>query len=72
MAELNPKAQYVYQDTEVRLTSRTAIKRKTTGRNVGQIATTLYEITPADDEDGSWKKWVRVEDLYEIIGTPNE
>jgi hypothetical protein len=27
----------------------------------------LYEITPTNEEDGSWKKWVRIEELYEIV-----
>ena len=60
---------YVYNDTEVKLTGRVAEKSVPA---VGRKSTkepriiNLYEITPTDPETGSWKKWVRMVDLYEI------
>jgi hypothetical protein len=68
MSDIENDKHYVYHDTEVKLTGRTAIKRKRSGRNAGQVSAELYEVTPADIEEGSWKKWVRPDDLYEIIG----
>ncbi len=60
-------AQYVYSGIEVVLTGRTA-KKEIKGR--GRAATRLdiiHEIEPADKEQGSFKKWVRMEDLHEIM-----
>lgn len=74
MTEDELKKTYVHQasGTEVKFTGRTADKElKTTKRrkNEGAVEvsiTTLYEITPADPETGSWKKWVRLIELFEI------
>ena len=52
---------YVYHETEVILTVRTATKPL---RN--EKIDTIHEITPADKENGSWKKWVRIKELHEI------
>ncbi len=58
---------YVLNDTEVKLTGRVAHKElPAVGRNKQPKITNLYEITPVDQETGSWKKWVRMVDLYEI------
>lgn len=58
---------YVYTDSEVKLTGRKALKT-TTGRNSGiKSVSYLYEITPLSIEDGSWKKWVDMSELYQII-----
>lgn len=64
---------YVYNDTEVNLTGRTAereMKPAATAtsrlRKVASSSVALVEITPVDPETGSWKKWVRMVDLYEI------
>lgn len=60
---------FVFQNTEVKMTGRTANKElkptrrsKTSEPNVA----TLYEITPVDSMNGSWKKWCRMEELFEI------
>lgn len=58
---------YVHNDTEVKLTGRIAEKSiPAVGRKKEPRITHLYEITPVDPEVGSWKKWVRLIDLYEI------
>jgi len=59
---------YIYNDTEVKFTGRTAEKSlpATGRRNSEPKIMILHEITPADIENGSWKKWVRTNDLYEI------
>ena len=58
---------YVYGDLEVKLTGREAQKKlEAKGRRLVEKVFTLYEITPSDIEEGSWKKWVKMTDLYEI------
>jgi len=52
---------YVYGELEVTLTGRTAIRELSRGKKHE-----LHEITPADPELGSWKKWVPIKELYEI------
>ena len=52
---------YVHDNIEVILTSRTATKTLRSGK-----AETLYEITPKLTVVGSWRKWVRIEDLYKV------
>lgn len=49
---------YVHEQTEVRLTGRTA---KNTLRS-GKVEV-IHEITPVDSMVGSWKKWVRLDQL---------
>lgn len=58
---------YVMGDLEVKLTGRSAVRKSTIGRNKGAVISPLFEVTPADIEDGSWKKWVKLSELYEII-----
>lgn len=53
---------YVYDGLEVKLTGRSAKKPLRTGRE-----DELHEICPADKENGSWKKWVRITELYEVM-----
>lgn len=59
---------YVFQNVEVKLTGRTADRElKPTRRSTEPTVATLYEITPVDQENsGSWKKWVRISELFEI------
>lgn len=58
---------YVYKDIEVQLTGRTADKElKATRRNQNPTPVTLYEITPVDSMNGTWKKWVRMAELFQI------
>lgn len=65
---------YVWNGSEVRMTGRQAkketnIKAVRSGKS-RQSIDILYEIEPADKEDGSWKKWVRKEELFEIVNEP--
>lgn len=58
---------YVYNGSEVKLTGQTAERKLAGGRRGrSERVDTIYEITPANDEDGSWKKWVHLRELYEI------
>ncbi len=62
-------ATYVFGDIEVKLTGREAIKTlEAKGRRTENKTFTLHEITPNDMSEGSWKKWVKMTDLYEIGG----
>jgi len=54
------KKTYVYNNTEVVLTGRTASKK------LLKTVDVLYEVKPIDGEQGSWKKWIRFTELYEI------
>ncbi len=62
---------YIYDNTEVVKTGRKAQKAKEQKQKRSARTPShtdiLFEITPADSENGSWKKWVRQEDLYTII-----
>jgi hypothetical protein len=62
MAEQN----FVFNGIEVKLTGRRAQK---TLRNNTEI---LFEIQPADPDEGCWKRWVRQVELYEIQENNNE
>lgn len=53
-------SKFVMQDTEVRLTGRVA------ERKVGAKMQELVEVTPADEDNGTWKKWVPKSSLFEI------
>ena len=55
---------YVFEGTEVRKTGRKA-QRKVPQPGKERIFE-VYEITPVGD-DFDWKKWVRPEELYEIV-----
>lgn len=58
---------YVFENTEVVLTGRRAEREvgRKTSRSKPRVDE-LVEITPKDTEDGSWKKFVRMTDLYKI------
>lgn len=53
---------YVYDNVEVKLTGRKAQKTLPSGKSDVQL-----EITPVHTISGSWKKWVREKDLFEIV-----
>ena len=58
---------YVYENIEVVLTGRTA--EREVGRDTKRTKKRLdvqVEITPKDKADGSWKKFIRMTDLYKI------
>lgn len=64
----NTDKKYVHEGIEVVKTGRIAKKeRQTAGRRATGGPTIIYEITPADRECGSWKKWVKDVELYEIV-----
>jgi hypothetical protein len=56
---------YVLHDTEVKLTGRTAQRKMPGGK-----ALELVEVSPADENDGTWKKWVPRATLFEIQSSP--
>ncbi len=60
MEKIDPPI-YLLDDVEVVKTGRTA-KRKLKSNKVDE----RIEIKPANNEDGSWKKWVRENDLFTI------
>lgn len=55
------KETYVLGDVEVKKTGRTASKKAVAGN-----MPTLVEVTPVDENDGNWKKWVAPGTLYTI------
>lgn len=57
----DPVQTYVYDNVEVKKTGREAKKTLKSG-SVDQ----LVEITPVDSIVGSWKKWVRNAELFEV------
>lgn len=59
---------YVHEGIEVGLTGRTAKKEATRRTTRGKVPSIdiLVEITPIDKETGSWKKWIKKEELYKI------
>ena len=63
---------YVYKETEVKLTGQTAERKLSGSRRGGDRVDVIHEITPANDEDGSWKKWVHLKELYEITNAETE
>jgi hypothetical protein len=64
---------YIYEGNEVKTTGRTA-KRVTQGKPSRRDSTRtndrveiLYEISPIGVGVASWKRWVRYQDLFEIV-----
>lgn len=52
---------FVHGESEVRKTGRTATKPTIGGKTLE-----LVEITPVNDYDGTWKKWVPLNSLLTI------
>lgn len=52
---------YVLDNVEVRKTGRTAERKLKSGK-----VDHLLEVTPVNEHVGSWKKWVREEELFEV------
>lgn len=60
----NNKQTYVFDNTEVTLTGRKAIRQiKLSSKTVEDI---LLEIEPLDKSGLGWKKWVKPNDLYMV------
>jgi len=55
---------YVLGEDEVKLTGRTA------NRAVGSKTQELVEITPANPDDGTWKKWTPMSALFKVKEAP--
>lgn len=55
---------YVHDGTEVKLTGREAVKKIGTPAKPREMK--IVEITPVDLIQ-DWKKWVSVEQLYEVV-----
>lgn len=53
---------YVYENVEVILTNRVCARTLSSGKQER-----LVEITPANQMDGSWKKWVSFSILFTIL-----
>lgn len=53
---------FVHEGIEVKLTGRKA-KKELRGGQVDE----LVEISPADQHAPSFKKWVRMKELYEVV-----
>lgn len=51
---------FILNDTEVRLTGRKAV-RAAVGRSQE-----LVEVTPVDEDNGNWKKWVPRATLFQV------
>jgi len=58
---------YVHEGLEVKLTGRQARKELRSGK-----IDTVFEIAPADKESISFKKWVHMKDLFEIMEDEDE
>ena len=58
------KKSYIYDSVEVMLTGRKASKKVKRRRRID--TETLYEVTPCNIEVGTWKRWVKPEELYVI------
>jgi hypothetical protein len=58
---------FVFGDIEVKKTGRQAEKPAPGGKKM-----IVVEVTPVNDYDGTWKKWVRPDTLFHITeeGTP--
>jgi len=52
---------FVFEDCEVRLTGRRATKQLKSGK-VDEVV----EITPVSNITGTWKRWVRREELFAV------
>ena len=53
--------QYLHEGIEVTLTGRTATKNGRRGKVI-----TIYEICPSDTENGTFSRWVALEELFTI------
>jgi len=52
---------FVHNDAEIKLTGRVARRKGPGGKEME-----LVEITPIDEDNGTWKKWVPQSSLFEI------
>ncbi len=57
---------YLMDNIEVKPTGRTADKIVKGRRDQEDKTLQLHEITPFDQEEGSWKKWVNLDELFVV------
>jgi hypothetical protein len=55
---------YVHGEWEVKKTGRNATKAMPGGKTM-----VMCEITPVNENDGDWKKWVNPQALFTIVET---
>ncbi len=60
-ARLAAEQTYVYEQVEVKKTGRTASQKLRSGK-----VDIIYEITPVDSMNGSWRKWVREDQMFQV------
>lgn len=53
---------FIYENVEVRKTGRQAAKQLRSGK-----IDVLWEVTPIDENLGTWKKWTREQELYPVV-----
>ena len=59
------KKTFVFDGVEVRVTGRMASRDSRT--MTGLKKTVLVEITPCDDAESGWRKWVNPDDLFAVL-----
>ena len=55
---------YLHRNVEVKTTGRVARKEQKTRRSKKEVE--LHEVTPVNQENGSWMDWVDLDGLYKI------
>lgn len=68
---MNEPQHYLHDTIEVILTGRVATRHREGRGRLSQLQETLHEITPCNLEQGSWKKWVNMNDLFTITNNNN-
>lgn len=62
------KQTYLVNNIEVETTGRTAEKKQTGRRGGLNKVKTLHEVTPVNQEIGSWTQWVTLDELFIVQG----
>lgn len=62
--ELPHQPKYIFNDIEVKKTGRVATR--TTTKRTKEHRESKVEITPTNISEGSWKKWVEINELFTI------
>jgi hypothetical protein len=52
---------YIYDELEVKLTGRKAVKKTASGKSVE-----LVEVTPVNEHDGTFRKWTSMNTLFKV------
>lgn len=59
---------FIFQDIEVKMTGRMAKREQAKS---GDSKSVMVEITPVNENDGTWKKWVFTSTLFRIFTSTN-